>query len=357
MSDHLIPLWPRAILHLDMDAFFVNVHILDHPQHRGVPLAVGGKPDQRGVVASASYEARKMGIRSAMPMKTAVRLCRHLTIVSANWSRIHECSQNVMDILRTYGPVEQMSVDEAYIDLSDFESPQLVAHEVRATVKQKTGLPCSVGLATSKLVAKVASDFEKPEGFTVVLPGQEADFLAPMPTRAIHGIGPKTAEKLNTLGIETCAQLAEADITLLVRNFKNQAESLKRRAQGIDNRKVASERGQSKSISQEWTFSQDVSDAEMLKERLQKMCGTVAKSVQKKKLVAHTVTVKFRWADFTTLTRQKSLEVGIDQEADIFRVACAIWEEHWPEGQPMRLLGIGVSNLQAPNMRQMSLFE
>lgn len=357
MSHHLAPPWPRAILHLDMDAFYVNVHILDHPEHNGIPLAVGGKPESRGVVASASYEARKLGIRSAMPMKTAVRLCRNLTIVPANWPRIHDCSQSVMEILRTYGPVEQMSVDEAYIDLSEFELPETVANEIRQIVKSQTGLPCSVGLATSKLVAKVASDFDKPEGFTVVRPGTEADFLAPMPTRALHGVGPKTAEKLTSLGIETCQQLANADLPLLVRAFKNQAESLRRRAQGIDKREVAAERGQSKSISQEWTFSQDVSDEAVLEERLKKMCGKVAQSVQKKKLLAHTVTVKFRWSDFTTITRQRSFEVGIDQEGDIFRVAKLIWLEFWPNGRPMRLLGVGISNLQKPQMRQMSLFE
>ncbi|MEM7119574.1 MAG: DNA polymerase IV, partial [Chloroflexota bacterium] len=167
MTTSLTPHWPRAILHLDMDAFFVNVHILDNPEHANIPLAVGGKPESRGVVASASYEARKLGIRSAMPMKTAVRLCQNLTIVSANWSRISECSKSVMEILQTYGPVEKMSVDEAYVDLSEFEMAETIADEIRKTVKEKTGLPCSVGLATSKLVAKVASDFDKPEGFTV----------------------------------------------------------------------------------------------------------------------------------------------------------------------------------------------
>lgn len=357
LTNNPTPHWPRAILHLDMDAFYVNVHLLDHPEHKGVPLAVGGKPESRGVVASASYEARKLGIRSAMPMKTAVRLCRDLTIVPANWRRISECSKEVMDLLKTYGPVEQMSVDEAYIDLAALEQPEAIANEIRQTVKAKTGLPCSVGLATSKLVAKVASDFDKPEGYTVVLPGNEAEFLAPMPTRAIHGIGPKTAERLASLGIETCAQLAAAELPLLIRNFKNQAESMQRRAQGIDLREVASERGQSKSISQEWTFSQDVGNREKLEERLQRMCQTVAKSVQKNKLVAHTVTVKFRWSDFTTITRQKSFEVGIDQEADIFRVARTIWLENWPNGRPMRLLGVGVSNLRKPKLRQMSLFD
>lgn len=173
------PPWPRAVLHLDMDAFYVNVHLLDHPEHRSRPLVVGGKPNERGVVASASYEARKLGIRSAMPTSQAVRLCRDLLIVPADWPRIRECSQAIMAILQEYGPVEQMSVDEAYVDLTGHEQPERLASAIQAHVKNSTQLPASVGLATNKLVAKVASDFQKPQGCTIVLPGEEALFLAP----------------------------------------------------------------------------------------------------------------------------------------------------------------------------------
>ncbi|MCP4426305.1 MAG: DNA polymerase IV [Chloroflexi bacterium] len=345
--------FPRAILHLDMDAFYVNVHLLDNPADRGQPLAIGGKPGQRGVVASASYEARKFGVRSALPMSTAVRLCPHLKYIPANWPRIRECSGQVMDILRQYGPVEQMSVDEAYIDLSAQDDPQAVAAQIRAKVKEKTGLPASVGLATAKLVAKVASDHDKPEGFTVVPPGTEAEFLAPLPTRAIWGIGPKTAEKLAELGIETCGQLAQADPDQLRRRFGKQALELQERARGVDGRSVQPERGPAKSISQEWTFNTDVSDAEILRRQLQKMCGRVAQSALKRGLVAHTVTVKFRWSDFTTFTRQRSVAVGVDSEADIFRLAEAIWRENWPENRPMRLLGVGVSKLVEGDGRQL----
>ncbi len=345
--------WERAILHLDMDAFYVNVHILDHPEDSGIPLVVGGQPQQRGVVASASYEARQFGVRSAMPTSQARRLCPQLKIVPANWERIRACSRQVMMILQEYGPVEQMSVDEAYIDLSDQAQPEIMAVQVRDRVKAETKLPCSVGLATSKLVAKVASDFDKPEGFTVVKPGTEAAFLAPMPTRAIHGIGPRTAEKLAEMGIATCAQLAVADFIPLKQRFGNQAESLQQRAQGIDNRDVHAERGQAKSISQEWTFNTDVNDPKVLANQLKKMCNSVAKSLQKHKLVARTVYVKFRWADFTTFTRQKSLEVGVDQAEDLYRIAHTIWQENWPAGQRMRLLGVGVSNLEEPTLRQL----
>jgi len=347
------PAWPRAVLHLDMDAFYVNVHILEHPADKGIPLVVGGRPDRRGVVASASYEARKLGIRSAMPTKTAVRLCRDLKIVPANWERIRACSRQVMDILEAYGPVEPMSVDEAYVDLSDWERPQAAADKIRTAVKTETSLPCSVGLATSKLVAKVASDFEKPEGFTVVLPGQEAEFLAPLSTRVIWGIGPKTAAKLAQAQIETCGELAGAETAVLKRLLGSQAESLRRRAAGIDNRQVKPDRGPAKSISQEWTFSTDVDDPDVLQKHLQKMCRDVTQSLQKRSLVTHTVTVKFRWADFTTYTRQKSVDVGIDDADLIYEIAHAIWDEHWPRDKKLRLLGVGVSKLEKPTVRQL----
>jgi DNA polymerase-4 len=336
-----------------MDAFYVNVHILDHPHDGNIPLAVGGRPDQRGVVSSASYEARKLGVRSAMPTSHALRLCPQLKIVPANWSRIRECSSQVMDVLADFGPLEPVSVDEAYLDLTEQAHPQEIAANIKTTVKAKTQLPCSVGLATSKLVAKVASDYDKPEGFTIVTPGSEATFLAPLPTRVIWGIGPRTAERLAAMEIQTCGQLATAGVHLLQARFGRQAESLVHRAQGIDKRQVHLVRGPAKSISQEWTFSKDVSDSAQLREQLQKMCATVARSLQKRNLIAHTVTVKFRWADFTTFTRQKSVTVGIDREAEIFLLASGIWKENWPEGQKIRLLGVGVSNLVNNDVRQL----
>lgn len=346
--------WPRAILHLDMDAFFVNVHLLDNPQHTRLPLVVGGRPEQRGVVASASYEARKLGIHSAMPTSRALRLCPELVIVPAQWSRIRECSRQVMAELAEFGPLEKMSVDEAYLDLSEQANPMETSVRVRAAVKTATKLPCSVGLATSKLVAKVASDHEKPEGFTVVRPGTERDFLAPLPTRVIWGVGPRTAERLLNVGIDTCGKLAKADEALLKASFGRQAVELIRRAQGIDDRLVKVERGQAKSISQEWTFSKDIGEASILENQLRKMSEKVAASLQKRKLIAHTITVKFRLADFTTFTRQKSVSVGIDREDDLFRLATMIWRENWTPGQHIRLIGVATSGLEAGVVRQLS---
>ena len=339
-----------------MDAFYVSVHLLDHPEDAGIPLAVGGKPTGRGVVTSASYEARAHGVRSAMPMGKAVRICQGLKVVPADWPRIRERSRWVMEVMRTFGPIESMSVDEAYIDLSDQDDPEAIALKIPQRVQEVTGLPCSIGLATNKLVAKVASDHDKPNGRTIVPPGEESAFLAPLSTRAIWGIGPRTAERLMAIGIETCAQLAEADPDLLARAFKNQADSLRRRALGRDEREVHSERGQAKSISNERTFGTDRSDAAELAAMVESLAEQVARRVQKKELQAGTVFVKFRWADFTTFTRQRSLEVPVSSEEDLRTIARTIWDANWPEGQIVRLIGVGVSGLSPAGEGQLTLW-
>ena len=349
--------WQRAILHLDMDAFFVNVHLLDHPEDRGIPLAVGGRPEGRGVVASASYEARRFGVRSAMPAARALRLCPQLKFVGRDWPRIGACSRQVMAILRDYGPVEQVSVDEAYVDLRDHRDPPASARAIRERVQGETSLPTSVGLAPNKLVAKVASDHDKPEGCTVVRPGEEGAFLEALPVRVIWGIGPRTAERLALMGIRTCGELAAADPVAVELEFGNHGASLQRRAQGKDERPVEAERGRPKSISQERTFNHDVDDAAFLRKKLQSMAEGVAVSLQKQGLIAHTVFVKFRWADFTTFTRQRTVEVGMDDAEAIAHQAITIWEEHWPPEQRVRLLGVGVSKLEEPVARQLDLFE
>lgn len=258
-----------------------------------------------------------------------------------------------MVVLERYGPLEQMSVDEAYVDLSQQPDPRPLAREVQARIQAEMRLPASVGLATCKLVAKVASDFEKPEGCTIVLPGEEATFLAPLPVRVIWGIGPRTAERLGQIGITTCGQLAAGDMELLRRHFGRQAESLVSHAQGIDNRAVQPDQGPAKSISQEWTFSQDVADPERLKAQLREMSAEVARLLQKRNLVAHTVRVKLRWSDFTTFTRQRSLEMGTAEESVIYHHALVLWEENWPRGRPVRLIGVGVSNIKQVEEKQL----
>jgi DNA polymerase-4 len=348
-------LWSRAILHLDMDAFFVNVHLLHHPEQKGLPLAVGGTPAERGVVASASYEARQFGVRSAMPSSQAVKLCPALVFVRHNWEQIHTCSSQIMELLAHYGPVEQMSVDEAYVDLSQYPNPEQLALFLRQQVKREVGLPASVGLASSKLVAKVASDYDKPEGCTIVMPGEEARFLAPLPVRALHGIGPRTAERLAEMGLNRCGQLGQASLDELRLVFGRHGDELQQKALGIDPRPVVPESGPAKSISQEWTFNEDIGDEAQLAGKLAEMCELVAHQLQKKNLLAHTISVKFRLTDFTTFTRQKTVEVGVNQAADILRVAEAVWREFWPPGRPLRLLGVGVSNLEQPLAQQLPL--
>ncbi len=348
-------MWPRAILHIDMDAFYVNVHLLDHAEDAGQPLVVGGRPDQRGVVSSASYEARRFGVRSAMPTAQALRLLPRLKIVAPDWPRIRECSREVMAVLEPYGPLEQISVDEAYVALTGLADPEAAARELRERVLAETRLPCSVGLATSKLVAKVASDFQKPRGFTVIPPGAEAEFLAPLSVGVIWGIGPRTAERLAALNVRTCAELAAADPERLRAVFGREATKMVWRARGIDDREVEPDRGPAKSISQEWTFSQDVADPDVLKEHLHRMSAEVATELRRRNLLAHTVRVKFRWPDFTTFTRQRSLEVGTDDAETIYRLALALWSENWPPGQPMRLLGVGAAGLREEESRQLGL--
>ena len=290
-----------------------------------------------------------------MPASRALRIYSRLKIVPTDWKRIRERSREVMAVLDHYGPLEQMSVDEAYLDLSVQEDPVSVAAAIKKDVKERTSLPCSVGLATSTLVAKVASDHDKPDGFSVVRPGTEAAFLAPKSTRAILGIGPRTAERLAALEIHTCGQLAAARPNQIRAALGNQAAAFIQRAQGIDNREVHSEARQAKSISQEITVSRDVIDAKLLEAQLREMCASLANSLRKKGLGAHTVTINIRLADFTTITRQKSYEVAFDGENELMRRATKICRENWKPGQFIRLLGIGVSNLEVLQVRQLQL--
>ena len=337
--------WPRAILHLDMDAFFVNVHLLNHPGDRGLPLAIGGKPGTRGVVASASYEARQHGVRSAMPATQAARRCPELKFAAPDWERIEGCSREVMRRLAEFGPLEPLSVDEAFVDLGEAAAPEKLAPRLRKYVSSETKLPASVGLATCKLVAKVASDFEKPEGCTIVPPGGEAQFLAPLPVRRLYGVGPKTGAALAELGIETCGELAEADVQALLPAFGSYGAVLHELARGSDTRPVDPSPWERKQISTERTFAQDVEEREPLLAALATLCEQVAGELASSGRTGRTVTLKLRWADFTTITRQRTLPGEIAAANDILRAATALLDRNWAAGQPVRLLGVGVSRL------------
>jgi len=348
--------WPSAILHVDMDAFFVSVYLLDHPEDRGLAVAVGGRPGTRGVVTSASYEARRFGVRSGMPVHAAVRLCPELKTVRADWDRIRACSAQVMEVLRAYGPLEPVSIDEAFVDLGGFETPDRLAPAIRAKVLADTGLPASAGLGTTKLVAKVASELAKPGGCTVVPPGEEPGFLAPLPVRTLWGIGPRTAEWLADLGIETCGDLAAADPDVLVRRMGPHASRLPALARGGDSRPVHAGPHRPKSISTERTFDRDIADREQLLEHVRVQSARVGERLRRHGFLAGRVFVKFRWADFTTFTRQRTTVVPTDADADIQAIAEAIWLEHWPPGRKVRLIGVGVGDLEAGAARQLGLF-
>ncbi len=356
---------PRKILHLDLDAFFCAVEELRNPALQGKPFAVGGSPEGRGVVASCSYPARAYGVHSAMPMAQAVRLCPDLIIVSHSRGGYSQASREVMARIRELTPlVEQLSIDEAFLDVSDLGEPlATIARGLQARIRDELHLPCSLGGATNKLVAKIANDVGKsragkgtyPNAITIVPPGREAAFLAPLPVRALWGVGPKTEEKLHALGIFTIGQLAQRPERELARLFGQHGWDLARRAKGIDNRPVVSKRGQAKSISKETTFSRDVNDGDALRATLRRLADGVARSMRRKGYQGRTVKLKLRLSDFTTLTRQTTLPKPTDDDQVIAKAAVSLFDGLWRLGQPVRLVGVGVTNLQK-GLVQLSLW-
>ncbi|MGD8623694.1 MAG: DNA polymerase IV [Anaerolineae bacterium] len=342
----------RAILHLDLDAFYTAVEVLETPELAGKPVVVGGRPEGRGVVASASYAARAYGVRSAMPTYRALALCPALVIVPPRHDLYRNYSRRVMAILHEASPlVEQISIDEAYLDLSgqvaDWEAAVDAARRLQNRVRDEVGLSASLGVAANKLVAKVASDQDKPGGLTVVRPGEEAAFLAPLPVRVLWGVGPVTAGKLAEMGIERVGDLARLEEGLLQARFGQQGLEMARRARGIDDRRVVTER-ETKSVSHERTFSHDVRDPAELKRQLWKMSQGVARRLEKGGLAAGTVAIKLRYADFETLTRQMTLDVPTTEEETIYRAALVLLERTWQPRRAVRLLGVGGHNLSPP---------
>ena len=355
----------RKILHLDLDAFFCAVEELRDPSLAGKPFAVGGRPEERGVVASCSYSARKYGIHSAMPMARAVRLCPGLLIVSSKHGVYSQYSEMVMRYVRDLSSLyEQISIDEAFSDVSENpEDPGIIAKNLQSTIQKETGLPCSLGVASNKLVAKIANDVGKaarrgngpPNAITIVPPGQEAEFLAPLPTGALWGVGPKTASRLAEIGILTIGDLADWSEVDLVRRFGKYGYDLSKHAKGIDDSPIITFH-ETKSISQETTFSKDVSDEKYLKKVISEQAGQVGKRLRKANLAGTTVKIKIRWPDFTTLTRQQSFEISITGDKQIYQAAENLLMKVWHTGQPVRLIGVGVSGL-GPPIRQLSFWE
>ncbi len=354
----------RKIIHLDLDAFFCAVEELRDPTLRGKPFAVGGRPEERGVVASCSYPARQRGVHSAMPMSQAVRLCPGLLIVPARHKAYGTMSQRVMAQLRELTPlVEQLSIDEAFLDVSELpEAGETLARQLQASINQTLQVPCSLGVATNKLVAKIANTIGKaaakgsapPNAITVAPAGQEAEFLAPLPCAEMWGVGPKTAERLTALGLHTIGDLARWPEADLVRRFGKNGHDLAQHARGIDQRPVITQR-ETKSISQETTFVRDVYDGAELRRTLQGQAEGVSRTLKRKRLTGTTVKLKLRWADFTTITRQTTLIQATDDASQILSAASRLFEKIW-QGQPVRLLGVGVAGL-GTELRQLTLWD
>ncbi len=354
----------RHIIHADLDAFYATVEQLDNPELQGKPVLVGGRPESRGVVATASYEARPYGVRSAMPMRTAVRLCPQGIIVRPRFTRYREVSRQVMEVFREFTEViEPLSLDEAYLDISEAVNesegrwPLGVALELKRRVKEETGLTVSVGVSVSKAVSKIASDLDKPDGLVVVPPGDQAEFLAPLPVGKLWGIGPKTAERLRAEGVDTIGTLAAQPSEWLTRVFGQRAEGVRLRAIGQDDEPVHTERI-TKSVSSETTFPDDVGDSGELRRVLDELAGGVADSLERKGLRGRTVTVKMRLADFTTFTRQSTLASPSNEPDPIRELAWRLLSAELTTGRTFRLLGVGVSNFTEPEeVRQLPLWE
>ena len=378
---------PRTILHLDLDAFYCSVEETQNPALRGKPFAVGGKPNERGVVASCSYAARAMGVRSAMPMSRALQLCRQLIIVPGRHTLYGEFSEKVMERLRNLTPlVEQISIDEAFLDISDInQSPARLALDLQTGIKNELHLPSSIGIASNKLVAKIATEVGKksshtsvlpkdhqddvsgaiaqsrenligpPYGLTIVPAGDEAKFLAPLPADMLWGVGPKTSARLTELGIHTIGDIANWPEKELVNLFGENGRDLWRHAQGIDNRPIATE-SETKSVSQETTYNVDVRDEKTLEKTLREQSSEVARQLRKNDLAGKTVKLKIRWSDFTTLSRQVTLPTSTDNDDEIFHAAVKLMKAVRKPNQAVRLIGVGISGIGAP-VRQLSLWD
>ncbi len=338
-----------TILHVDMDAFFVSVELLDRPDLRGKPVVVGGRPDQRGVVSAASYEARKFGIHSAMPLRTAGRLCPHAVFLDGHHEKYSEWSDRIATILGQFSPVvEMVSVDEAYLDLSGTERlhgpPFAAADKLLRTITKTTNLPCSGGLATTRLVAKVASEQGKPRGLVWVPPGMETRFLAPLPIRKIPGIGEVTERALRALAIETVEQLAAHQQEKLEKIFGQWGTALFRKARGGDAYEFLID-AEPRSISHNHTFGEDTLDVNQMESLLSHLSQKACKRLREAGLSVRTLTLTIRYAGFETYTRSRTMPEPVHLDGDIFAVFLSLFREHRDPARKVRLLGVALSSL------------
>jgi DNA polymerase IV len=354
----------RKILHVDLDAFFCAVEEKFDPSLKGKAFATGGSPDGRGVVSSCSYAARQYGIHSAMPMRQALSMYPKLLIVHGHYREYGNQSREVMRIIKELTPlVEQISIDEAFLDVSDLpEEPGRIASDLQMAIYSKVNLPCSIGAATNKLVAKIATNFGKsshkgntpPMSIVVIEPGSEEEFLAPLPVIEMWGIGPKTAEELNKLGIRAIGDIVKFPEEILVKKIGDYALNLIQRAKGIDDHPVSDLEG-IKSVSNEMTFFRDMNNKDDLLLVIKQLSTQVARRLRGKNLSGKTVKIKIRWPDFETLTRQLTLLQPTNQDSVIYQSACELFKHEWTTGKSVRLIGIGVSKLST-EIQQLSLF-
>lgn len=353
----------RRILHCDMDCFYAAVHVRDDPSLRGRPVVVGGSPTGRGVVAAASYEARRFGIHSAMPAAQAVRLCPGAVFLRPEFERYREESDRIFAIFRDMTPIVQpASLDEAYLDLTDHLEPwgsgTVAAQEIRRRVREERGLTVSVGVAPNRLLAKIASDVDKPDGLTVVRPERVREFLDPMPVRRLLGVGPATERVLHSLGARTVAELRTIPLEVLESRMGKHGRGLHRFARGEDERPVRIHR-ERKSLGHERTFRTDLATLAEMDDQIDRLAGMVGEGLRERGLLARTVTVKVRYPDFETPTRSRTLPEGTDSAGWIAEVGRDLLRQTDAGRQPVRLLGVTASGFEGSAdglPRQLRLF-
>ncbi len=355
----------KTIFHLDMDAFFVSVEELQDPSLKGKPVVVGGKGPERGVVSAASYEARKYGVRSALPLRTAYKLCPQAIFLEGHPHLYSEYSKRVHTILRRFSPkVEQMSIDEAFLDMTGGErlmgKPLAAAHKLHQTVREETNLPCSIGIGVSRLLAKIGSGLAKPNGVLWVTPGSEATFLAPLDIKRIPGVGKVMQSKLRDMGVHTIGQLQTLDAQFLSQRFGKWGLALTGKARGEDAggwfEGEIGDRDQPKSISHETTFGDDTNDRQLIDATLAKLVQLVSRRLREHRLWSRTIQLKLRYSDFTTLTRARTLDESTQLDKVILETVRMLFAENWQSGRRVRLLGVQAGSLTDPE-GQLGLLE
>ena len=337
-----------------MDAFYASVEQRDNPELRGKPVAVGGSPESRGVVAAASYESRKFGVRSAMPMSRAVRLCPELVIVRPDFSKYRDASEKVMAILHSATPlVEPLSLDEAYLDVTEnlWGEPLAmnVAQRIKQLIREQLNLTASAGVAPNKFLAKIASGWQKPDGLTVIAPERIESFLQKLPVEALWGVGPVTAKKLKAIGIERLVDVRTAAPELLQQTVGSLSDWLLQLSHGVDDRPVEPHR-ETKSISSETTYAKDLTDWREINQQIQALAEDVADQLKRKGLRARTVTIKVRYDNFRTITRSHTTEYYTDSRLELVNRAQTLLERTQAAERPVRLLGVGAHSLKVPEV-------